>query len=584
MDLARLGDGHELEADLLIVGGGPAGLAIAREFFNHRAQVLVLESGRLEEDADIDALNSVESVGEPRTDAQIARRSEFHGASAARWSHASQPYGVRCRVLGGSSHAWAGKSAAFDCVDFERRPWVPHSGWPITRAELEPHLDRAASLLNLGPNVYDDRLWSLRGGVPPEPRLDPEILQTFFWQFARSRLDPMDLMRFGPEFVRESAPNVRVLLNATVTAVRTDPSGNRFDGLDVACLRGPRARVRGKAAVLAASAIENPRLLLASNGLRKGGIGNEHDVVGRFLLDHPSARIAHFDARLAPRIVDRFGFYGVPHRGRTHMYMHGLALPRCVQENEGLLNSALYMMEERAPDDPFEAIKRLMRGRSDAPASDVMAVMKSPVLVAKGIGMRAIQGNKMPEWLKTSLINAAIRISPNFVAREHLDRGLPHKLLGVTVEGISEQRPDPDSRITLSGTKDPFDVPLAKVDWKIDRQARRSLARLGQLMSAEFARAGLPMPTLERWVADESLDDAAVIDMAHAMGTTRMSDDPSQGVVDSNCRVHGVAGLYIAGSSVFPTGGHANPTLMILALAIRLADHLKSSMPDVRQS
>jgi choline dehydrogenase-like flavoprotein len=318
--------------------------------------------------------------------------------------------------------------------------------------------------------------------------------------------------------------------------------------------------------------------------LHKGGIGNEHNVVGRFLLDHPSARIAHFDAHVAPTIINRFGFYGVPYRGRSHMYMHGLALPRSVQENEGLLNSALYMMEERAPDDPFEAIKRLLRRRSDAPAADFRAVMKSPGLVAKGIGMKAIQGNKMPEWLKTSVINAAIRINPNFVAREHLDRGLPHKLLGVTVEGISEQRPDPGSRVTLSETRDPFGVPRAKVDWKIDRESRRSLARLGQLMWAEFSRAGLPMPALERWVADESLDDAAVIDMAHTMGTTRMSEDPRHGVVDSNCRVHGVAGLYVAGSSVFPTGGHANPTLMILALAIRLADHMKSSMPDGRQS
>jgi choline dehydrogenase-like flavoprotein len=584
MELARLGDGQELHADLVIVGGGPAGLAIAREFFNHRAQVLVLESGRLEEEARIDALNAIESIGEPKTDAQIERRIALHGASTARWSHAAQPYGVRCRVLGGSSQAWAGKSAAFEGIDFERRAWVPHSGWPITLAELAPHIDRAAEQLNLGPNVYNDELWTLLGGPPPEPRLDPERLRPFFWQFARSRINPMDLMRFGPEFVRENAPNVRVLLNATVTGILTNATGTSFDGLEVACLEGARARVRGKAAVLAASGIENPRLLLASNRVREGGIGNDHDVVGRFLLDHPSARIAHFDANATPKIVDRFGFYGVPHRGRTHMYMHGLALPRSVQEREELLNSALYMIEERAPDDPFEAIKRLLRGRSPAPAADLVAVMKSPGLVAKGLGMKAVQGSLMPAWLKTSLVNAVIRTNPNFVVREHLDRGMPHKLLGLAVEGISEQRPDPDSRITLSETKDPFGVPRAKINWKIDGQARRSLRRLGQLMASEFSRVGLPAPTLESWIAQENLDDAVIIDMAHTMGTTRMSDDPSQGVVDRNCRVHGVAGLYVAGASVFPTSGHANPTLMILALAIRLADHLKTKVPHWQDS
>ena len=143
------------------------------------------------------------------------------------------------------------------------------------------------------------------------------------------------------------------------------------------------------------------------------------------------------------------------------------------------------------------------------------------------------------------------------------------------VEGISEQKPDPDSRITLSETKDELGVARAKINWKIDCDARRSLARLGQQMSREFDRVGLPLPTLDAWVKQNSLDDAAIIDMAHTMGTTRMADNPKQGVVDRNCRVHGVGGLYIAGASVFPTGGHANPTLMILALAIRLSDHLK---------
>ena len=279
-----------------------------------------------------------------------------------------------------------------------------------------------------------------------------------------------------------------------------------------------------------------------------------------------------------------FGFRGVPHRGSTHMYMYGLALEPSVQESEKLLNCALYMLEERAPDDPLEAIKRLMRGKSLTPASDLAAVIKSPVLVAKGLGLKVIQGKLLPERLKTSFVNTVIRVNPNFAAREHLSRGVPHKLLGIAVQGISEQQPDPESRITLSEAKDPLGVPRAKINWKIDRQARQSLARLGELMSREFSRVGLPTPSLESWVAKENLEDAVIIDMAHTMGTTRMSDDSSRGVVDRNCRVHGVAGLYVAGGSVFPTGGHANPTLMILALGIRLADHLKCTLPHLRRA
>jgi len=436
----------------------------------------------------------------------------------------------------------------------------------------DAHLDER---LNLGPSVSGDGLWSLMDCRPPEPQLDSEALRPFFWQFARSRIDRLDVMRFGPEFMREDAANVRTLLNATATRILTNDAGNNFEGVEVACLEGVRARVRGKVCVLAASGIENARLLMASDQICQAGIGNDHDVVGRFLLDHPSARLGRYDAADASRVVDRFGFYGLSQAGRTHMYMHGLALPRSVQEREGLLNCALYILEERAPDDPLEALKRLLARKSSAIGADLSALARSPGLLAKGVCMKALQGSLLPERVKTTVVNAAIKLNPNLVAREHLNRGIPHKLTGLIVEGISEQKPDPDSRITLSETKDELGVARAKINWKIDCDARRSLARLGQQMSREFDRVGLPLPTLDAWVKQNSLDDAAIIDMAHTMGTTRMADDPKQGVVDSDCRVHGVGGLYIAGASVFPTGGHANPTLMILALAIRLSDHLK---------
>jgi choline dehydrogenase-like flavoprotein len=118
-------------------------------------------------------------------------------------------------------------------------------------------------------------------------------------------------------------------------------------------------------------------------------------------------------------------------------------------------------------------------------------------------------------------------------------------------------------------------VPMARVNWRIDIDSRRSLIRLGHLLASEMPRVGLPVPLLEDWVANNRPQDSIIIDMGHIIGTTRMSNDPKLGVVDSECQVHGVVGLYVAGSSVFPTSGHANPTLMILSLAIRLADKIK---------
>ncbi|CAH2601799.1 Glucose-methanol-choline (GMC) oxidoreductase:NAD binding site [Rhodovastum atsumiense] len=577
-DLNSIGQGIVLDTDLAIIGGGPAGLAIAREFAATSTQVLVLESGLLQEDAPHEDLNRVDNVGEPMGEASIRARMAFHGANSSSWSQETQGYGVRCRVLGGATHAWAGKSAALDAFDFQPRSWVPFSGWPFGVAAVAPFLDRAADMLNLGPNCYDAGLWELLRLTPPSPPLDARLVESCFWQFARSRQDRLDLMRVGPEVLRLQADNLRILLNATVTCIHPPGADAPCFVLDVASVDAGCAMVRARCVVLAASGIENPRLLLASNRTCPNGLGNEHGLVGRFLMDHPSARLGRFEVAGSAAIVDRFGFYGLRRRSQIHMYMHGLTLSREVQEREGLLHCAAYMMEERAPDDPWEALKRLLRATSTAPVADLLAVARSPGLLAKGLGLRLFQGHILPDAVKDLAIALMASRSPNFVVREFRARGLPHKLTGVGLDAITEQKPDPDSRITLSGQRDRLGVPLARVQWRIDPDAARSLARLGRILAAEFARVGLPVPELVPWVARDRPQDAVLIDMGHTSGTTRMADDPRSGVVDSRCRVHGVPGLYVAGASVFPTSGHANPTLMIVALAIRLADQIKADL------
>jgi choline dehydrogenase-like flavoprotein len=440
---------------------------------------------------------------------------------------------------------------------------------------LSPYLDRAADVLNLGPNCYDDRLWELIGITPPQPQLDPSLLKSFFWQFAQSRIDKLDLMRFGPEFLTSDVPNVSVLFNATVTRIDTNAVGSAFEKLEVSTIDGVRSLVRARAAVLAASGIENPRLLLVSNNDHPNGLGNQHDIVGRFLMDHPSARIGRFKADDYHSVVERFGFYGVNHGGSAHMYMHGLVPSRELQAREQLLHSAVYTMEERALDDPWDALKRLLRAKSDRPLADLLAVASSPTLLAKGVGRRMLQSAVVPQKIKKVALDVIIKNFPNFAVREFQSRGLPHKLKGLFIDGISEQRPDPESRITLSTQCDALGVPMARVNWRIDIDSRRSLIRLGQLLASEMPRVGLPAPLLEDWVANDRPQDSVIIDMGHIIGTTRMSNDPRLGVVNSDCQVHGVMGLYVAGASVFPTSGHANPTLMILSLAIRLADKIK---------
>ena len=570
-DMTGLEAGQSLSADLVIIGGGPAGITLAREFAGTDVSVLLLESGGLKETTETEALNAVESIGEPSSAHQIDMRNGRHAPQAEFWSQEVQPYGVRCRALGGSSMAWAGKSAAFDEIDFAERDWVPLSGWPMSRASLEPYLDRAAEWLNLGPNLYDASFWEAANYSAPKPHIDDKLLSPFFWQFAKSRIDAIDVMRFGDEFAREKASNIQVLLNATATRLISE-DGTEVSRVEFKAPGGETHHASGKRIVLAASGIENPRLLLASE------IGNTHDQVGRYLMDHPLVRIARVEKKQTPKLHKRFGFFALNHKGRAHMYMHGLTPSVEVQSAEKLNNCALYMLEDRAPDDPLEALKRLLKFRSKKVGSDLFALLKSPGMLIKAFGMKILQSGATPGFIKNLIVNTVIIFNPNFVAREFLSGGLPHKLLGLNIEGICEQVPDPDSRITLSETKDKFGVPLAKVDWKIDTNAKRSLARLAELMREEFLRTGLPEPTLEDWIVNDRPEDATIIDVAHTLGTTRMSVDPATGVVDANCRVHGMENLYVTGGSVFPTSGHANPTLMLLSLTVRLADHLKEDL------
>ncbi|NVD39849.1 GMC family oxidoreductase [Ensifer sp. HO-A22] len=558
--LAELDDNSIISADIVIVGAGPAGLTIAEQCSGPDRKVLVVESGEELETSEHSALNEVENIGELQTEAQIHKRTKFHGSQARFWSPDVQRYGVRCRAFGGSTHAWAGKSAPFDELDFKARSWVPHSGWPMDYQHIIPYLLRAMDVLNLSPKQ-------------PPGRFDKEGLHSFYWQFARSRIDRLDIMRFGQEFLARRPANLHVLLDATVRCVGLNREGSKFSHIDVVSLGGKCARINATFCVLACGGIENARLLLASNDVCSKGIGNHFDVVGRYLMDHIAARVGRFQTDQIAELTKHFGFYGLHHEKRAHMFAHGLAPTPEVQERDQVLNAAVFFSTERAPDDPWVALKKLLNSRSSDLGRDLLSVVSGSGFIARGIGMKILSDTRTPKIIKDFFVNGAILLSPNLVAEEFQSRGLPHKLSGLRIEAICEQAPDPSSRITLSDRKDRFGVPLAKIDWRIGDLERKTLLRIAELSHQALAGAELPTPILESWTRDRP-QDLVIIDMAHTLGTTRMATDRTKGVVDPDCRVHGVDNLYVAGGSVFPTSGHANPTLMILALAMRLADHL----------
>ncbi|RDL48131.1 Paromamine 6'-oxidase [Ensifer sp. M14] len=547
-DLRSAPTGTEFRPDVAIVGGGPVGLTIARELANSRCRVLVIESGSADFEAAQQTLNAVENVGEPIARDGVESPGRGYNGSLS-WLNDIAPFELRNRGLGGSTHTWIGKCASFDEIDFERRSWLPVSGWPMTRESLAPALDRAARLLNLGPNLYDERLFGRLHSPPDELGFDRDLLRPFFWQFSHERDQHGEPMRFAHVAAELVAPNIDILTHATVTQIQLDTSGRRVASLDLRSVDGGCATVWPETVVLCAGGIENARLLLASRSLMAGGVGNARGVVGRYLADHPRSTLLRFDWQGIDAVARHFNFYGLVDHGRTQFYLHGLRLGPTVQRREELVNCAAYPVQIHSPGDPWAALKRLMRGDHTRLAGDLAVVARSPGFLAKGAFRRMIQ-----------------------------KRGMMHRSDELRFDVMVEQKLDAESRVTLSDRLDRYGVPMPRVAWKIGSTEVRSVKRLARALVSEFGRNALPQPHLVDWIAWDEDDRAAFTDMAHPSCTTRMGSDPATSVVDPDAMVHGVDGLFVAGSSVFSTPGHANPTLMMLGLAMRLADHLKTRL------
>ena len=517
-DLPSERNGFGLEdVKAIVVGSGPIGLAIASEISRWSARVLILESGGLTRDRHTDDLDDFVDVGSPRVPSKDL---------------------PRVRTFGGTSSVWSGKCAPFDDIDFQERSWIDYSGWPIGVSDVSPFYNRASEFLGLKAVPYDESLWPLLGQAP-KCELDSDLIKTQFWQYSQDRDKPRDFARFGPQFMRRLPSNVSILLNATVTNLNV--SNGRFGSVDVVAPGGQPLRVAASCVVLAAGGIENARLLLLSQRSQTE-LGGQ--AIGRFLMDHPRCSIADVKADDISGIQQVFGLYGLRDRTRRRWFTHGMALSPALQRAEGLLNCSAWFTEVRSADDPWEALKNVVSG-DDLKIGDLRAIYRNLPLAGKGIWRHAVKR-----------------------------RGVLHKCDLLTLDCFVEQRPDPASRISLADRTDRFGLPMAQIDWRIDELEKRSILRFAQIILAELKRIGLPEPDVASWIKDQDVDGVSFIDAAHPTGTTRMSVGPASGVVDKDCRMHGIDGLYIAGSSVFCTAGRANPTFMATALAIRLADHL----------
>jgi len=516
IDARSVTSGTTIETELCIIGAGAAGITLARECIDAPFRVVLLESGGLDFDSETQDLYAGQSVGDPFQD----------------------PTASRLRYLGGTTNHWGGWCLPLDAIDFEPRgDEFPHHGWPFSRTQLDPCYARAQQVCQLGPYDYRPSRW----GVPPDPVPPPFAGPDFDVKIMQE-----NALRFGPVYAPElrRAPRVTVYLHAN--AVRLESDGAEVRTLAVKTLSGNTLTVQARFYVPAAGGIENARLLLVSGQEEGKGLGNTHDLVGRFFMTHLAfscGTIVPADPHLNFDFATNDPY--IPGKYRVHRIL-------------GLSSEA--MRRRHLPNLIFGWAYKF------APVREAIGALGR---VAHGEGPGGSTLSDLGE------VVANLDRLTDFLARKTLfGEGVPIEALQLWCAG--EQQPNRNSRVSLGTERDPLGMREVVIDWRVLPEDRRKIVAILHLLATEVGHAGFGRSRVA-W-SDADTWPAELVGNEHHMGTTRMHDDPSLGVVDANCRVHDLANLYVAGSSVFPTGGAANPTLTIVALALRLADHLKEKL------
>jgi choline dehydrogenase-like flavoprotein len=553
-DVDDIVSGQALQADICIVGAGAAGISLALQYVGSNVSVLLLESGGFAE--------------------ELPTQSLYAGSVADNRAH-SPPDRYRQRRFGGTTTIWGGRCMPFDDIDFEARGYMEHSGWPITRQAILPYYPLANRLCEAGDFAYEADAAFHDGGRAIIDGFESSL-------FSSNTLErfscPTD---FGARYRGrlDQAHNIDVLLHANVTHVQLSADGGTVTGLEVRTLKGKRFTALARQFVIAVGGLETVRLLLASRDVQPQGIGNDHDVVGRYYMCHLAGTIGRI-------LIDR------PLSAVHHGYQvsdegiycrRRLALRPETQRRERLGNFVARLHHPRITDPrhrsavlsllflakPLIPYEYAMRLHGDHPAragewfSHLGNVIRGP-FEATGFAWHMLRDRKLADRKFPSII---VRPKTNLYS----------------LDFHAEQRPNAQSRVSLVAETDALGMPRLHIDWRYLPGDRDTVERALALLAGEFTRT-----QVGRFEYNPASVEAEMTRYGayggHHIGTARMGTNPADSVVNLDCNVHGVDNLYIASSATFPTSSQANPTLTVVAMALRLADHLKrrlATRPDV---
>lgn len=505
-----------IECDICIIGAGAAGITLAKAFAGASHTVTLVESGDFALDGETQSLYTGKNLGLPYYDLASCR----------------------LRYFGGTTNHWAGYCRPNDPIDYEGRPDLGVPAWPVKGAEIEPYLSMAAERLGLSPEGFDPVAQAQMLGAKREDLLDAELagVVTKVYQIATR-------LRFRQIYRDElkAAPNLTVLLNCNITRLNLAPGGQAVQEATFAVLSGDTGTIRARIFILACHAIENARILLSSDDVMPDGVGNQHGHVGRYFMEHPAITSGLFVAN-----PSRFSWI---YDARADLAKHvnvNLALSARTMKEEGIL----------------QYYCRFQRVQHELDVKRAMGRLKDDFWEPFEVGMLDDIATILSDLDETGA-----------VVKEKLlgERSRPMRF---RLDQRIEQAPNPESRVVLSNETDGLGMRKADLIWRLNEIDYRSFQKGQETIVRELSAAGIGRFVVEE-LTEEHINEH-VSGRNHHMGTTRMAADESNGVVDPDCRVFGIDNLYIAGSSIFPTAGYGGPTMLLIAFALRLAEHIKT--------
>ncbi len=493
-----------LRAKVCIVGTGMGALSVARILVEAGVDVILIEAGPITASRREPPAIEIDMVGRP-----------FQLPTS------------RGLEVGGGTAFWHGVCAQLDDIDFQRRDWVPHSGWPIGGSELASHYRQAWGFLCGG-----DRsgVAEVAAGLEKQPAA-ADVMQSKVYQFHSTPFRGKDMVLKWCEQGR-----ARCVTHAVALRLSADDAGT-VRHLIVGS-GGRIFTVRADAYIVAAGALETPRLLLNSQTGMTPGPAKGAWWLGRNLMDHPAAYVSQVVFR-DPVEGQLFSGFDI---GGAVKALPGFVVNPHAQRDRALPNHTLF-------------IRPGLNGRK-VPNLTLMSFL----------GVRGIRDLRASH-LKAILTDRYIRWR---VAHQRLQ--LNRNTRYGDLFFMTEQLPNPASRVDLSEhRRDRYGYPLARVNWQLSGDDIDGFGRTLGLVMESLDRHPQVSSTRKDQVADwlEAASSAA-----HHLGTARMADSPANGVVDANLKVFGANNVWVCDGSVFPTAGSANPSLTICALGHRLGTYL----------